>query len=526
MPRSREGRGAEWEATLRDMPGVKNEEMEWTGLKDWLEGRGRVSKTEVAEYVHAHRVQVGEVEHGGAGTPTSAEGIRTWLVNNGDADNIDADEMERLSDEAERAAGATRRRSRTSRRRGPSHLFPQRRDSEAVLEEIRRLGYQVHEDDVTGQPYLAHVDENTGVATEVADGDAPDRVRDLLHELRAGPLSPPKYPQHVEPGGQNYRELLLTLAPHGPTAKVLAGRKAIFEQWAPKIAEVDKAIDDHLYGRNRTGDLQTLQDLRDQYTDMRDRMADERAGEIKEGDLYRSSHWDEKNVMAHIRFDDRTGPNGERMLHLAELQSDWHQQGRRQGYQNEAKAAARKAFDDYGKMLGEKYGLNPLQNLAMYSKIKNMDPAEVAEYERLQSASIAADMSGKTVPDAPFKTTWPEFAMKRMLRYAAERGYDALSWDTGETQAERYNMQKVADQIVIDQHEPGVFDLIASKAGGTVMKSRNLSDERLSEYVGKDMAQKAAQKQGLSELPAMNSRSAARVCAASTTISCRRPSTS
>ena len=28
------------------------------------------------------------------------------------------------------------------------------------------------------------------------------------------------------------------------------------------------------------------------------------------------------------------------------------------------------------------------------------------------------------VPDAPFKTTWHELTMKRMIRYAAENGYD------------------------------------------------------------------------------------------------------
>jgi hypothetical protein len=47
---------------------------------------------------------------------------------------------------------------------------------------------------------------------------------------------------------------------------------------------------------------------------------------------FRSGHWDEDNVLAHIRFDERTGPNGEKILHMAEVQSDWHQKGRREGY--------------------------------------------------------------------------------------------------------------------------------------------------------------------------------------------------
>src|SRR5262249_32088852 len=62
-------------------------------------------------------------------------------------------------------------------------------------------------------------------------------------------------------------------------------------------------------------------------------------------DIYRSSHWDEPNVLAHIRFDDRTGPNGERILHVAEVQSDWHQAGRKRGYATEVAKAAKARAD-------------------------------------------------------------------------------------------------------------------------------------------------------------------------------------
>ena len=34
---------------------------------------------------------------------------------------------------------------------------------------------------------------------------------------------------------------------------------------------------------------------------------------------------DEVNPIGHIRLNDRTGPNGEKILHLEELQTDWHQ---------------------------------------------------------------------------------------------------------------------------------------------------------------------------------------------------------
>ena len=40
-------------------------------------------------------------------------------------------------------------------------------------------------------------------------------------------------------------------------------------------------------------------------------------------DVFKSSHWDEPNVIAHIRMNDRTGPNGEKVLFVEEIQSDF-----------------------------------------------------------------------------------------------------------------------------------------------------------------------------------------------------------
>jgi hypothetical protein len=49
---------------------------------------------------------------------------------------------------------------------------------------------------------------------------------------------------------------------------------------------------------------------------------------------YVSGHYrHHPNTLAHVRMSDREGANGEKLLHVEELQSDWHQQGRKRGYQ-------------------------------------------------------------------------------------------------------------------------------------------------------------------------------------------------
>ena len=57
------------------------------------------------------------------------------------------------------------------------------------------------------------------------------------------------------------------------------------------------------------------------------------------------------------------------------------------------------------------------------------------------SKRTATDQS---VPDAPFKKSWPELALKHAVRYAAENGFDRVAWTTGEQQFQRYGSQHIA----------------------------------------------------------------------------------
>ena len=61
-------------------------------------------------------------------------------------------------------------------------------------------------------------------------------------------------------------------------------------------------------------------------------------------------------------------------------------------------------------------------------------------------------------PDAPFKTTWPELAMKRMIRYAAEGDFEVLAWTTGEQQVDRYNsaLRNAVDRVRWEKTPDGI----------------------------------------------------------------------
>ena len=210
--------------------------------------------------------------------------------------------------------------------------------------------------------------------------------------------------------------------------------------------------------------------------------------DLERKDLYRSSHFDEANILAHTRLDDRVDADGNKVLFIEEIQSDWHQAGRKKGYKGEDAKKAESEFNEYGKKLAEKYDLNPLQNIAMFAKIKNIDPAEIQEYERLQSAWLSFEKS--EIPDAPLKKTWHEFVLKRIIREAAEKGYDKIAWTTGEQQAERYDLSKQVDEIAYQKNQDGTYKLSFQAQGRGHLVGEALVENDLSDQIGKEMADK------------------------------------
>jgi hypothetical protein len=45
-----------------------------------------------------------------------------------------------------------------------------------------------------------------------------------------------------------------------------------------------------------------------------------------------ATHWDQDAVVAHTRFMEKRDADGKRVLFIEEVQSDWHQKGRDEGY--------------------------------------------------------------------------------------------------------------------------------------------------------------------------------------------------
>jgi hypothetical protein len=291
------------------------------------------------------------------------------------------------------------------------------------------------------------------------------------------------------PGGENYRELLLTLPQKGgvdvkaaeQTRDTLARQTAdLMEEWKRLSEEMpgDPRVVE-LYGR-----LSETRRARDQaVVDARE------LRKAAESQTYRTTHFDQPNILAHMRVNDRV-VDGKKTLFIEEIQSDWHQAGRKKGYAGADTKNAEAAFRQYSQELADKYNLNPEQNLSMYETMKGMQPEEVAKYDELQSAWVS---SKGGVPDAPFKTSWHELTLKRAIQEASEKGYDQIAFTTGKTQAERYDLSKQVNSLQVMRNIDGNYSLgIKRTDADSTFEPLELSvpQSELSDYIGKDLAQK------------------------------------
>ena len=54
----------------------------------------------------------------------------------------------------------------------------------------------------------------------------------------------------------------------------------------------------------------------------------------KDEGVFKSSHFDEPNILVHLRMNTRTDSDGNKVLFLEEVQSDWGQKGKKEGFAN------------------------------------------------------------------------------------------------------------------------------------------------------------------------------------------------
>lgn len=387
-------------------------------------------------------------------------------------------------------------------------LQPGKISKEQVAEYLEQGGVRVTETVLSGKPafdsYLDAIDyiaKSRGTsADEVMDeygySDPNDYVilANGIHFEGAAP----KYDRYTLPGGENYREVLLTLPDgrNGALAKAEEARLAL------------RAIYDSTEDiENRKGrDSEEYRAAKQELTVARQRYdAAERAIDEGKNSNYKSNHWDQPNVLAHIRVNDRTDADGDRVLFVEELQSDWGQEGKKRGFKSEAPVLKignlmrdkgfAEVVDQDGKFV---------TNVTEYDVPGLSEEAVLAEANRRVQQQPQRTAESSKVPAAPFVTKtegWLNLALKRIMVMAAEGGYDKVAFVNGEQSAERYDLSKRVQKIEYSKNNNG-YDIDIYGNEGTIIKhDEEVSVSELEDLIGKEITQKIVNGEGYSKNP-------------------------
>ena len=248
----------------------------------------------------------------------------------------------------------------------------------------------------------------------------------------------------------------------------------------------------------------------------------------QEGDAIHFGPENEGRAVMWVRFGETTDTDGKRVLVIDEVQSNRHQDAREKGYREENKKAIRERYEQaekaYKQALAEELSLNERAKSSHGGTLEGLTEEEwdvlrdanrrTLETREARAAAHEANVyaereSVSGVPAAPFEKNWHEVAMKRMLRLAADEGFDKVAWTTGEQQAERYGIGDRVDNITVEPYkaesanETDGFDVDINMGNdrvsmyvthdGEITSSDGMTDfagKKLSEVVGKEIADK------------------------------------
>jgi hypothetical protein len=228
-------------------------------------------------------------------------------------------------------------------------------------------------------------------------------------------------------------------------------------------------------------------------------------------DAYRSAHWDEPNILAHIRLNDRTDADGKRVLFVEELQSDWAQAARKEGFKQPDTTSARREElkQQIAALVDRRAEVRRNDDGALTSEQQRVELWKLSdELERLgeEHSALTAPLT-KGVPQAPFvgKTdAWLSLALRRIIKMAADEGYDRVAFVNGDQSAARYGLSQVVNRITWEptrnqaliavklelEGSPWVLNVrtndgtVASVGGGA---STDLQGHSLGDIVGKEV---------------------------------------
>ena len=407
------GSGEQILGSIKNVPGVKANEIKWIGLDTFLEGKKSVTKKEVVDFVNQNNIDIEEVSQGGSAYKLSddlEEKINSfenrYLDSFEDPTYPNYDVFNYKQFEANNKKIGTDPSAPKMDYGQLNNLFEGLPiQSPTFLKDYTlssgKIETHVFLDDLNGQKFIAGRDladqlikkkELIRDIPAALNSPGSERYR-RLRVLEFDPLeiekyliererrifmsnnNSPKFERFTEPGGEDYTELVFKIKKGG----------------------MDVGIPSTRYDN-----------------------------EISYTPYKNPSHMNVKSEIAHVRFKTRMNGNM-KVLTVEEMQSDFAIKAAK------IKKADMQDIDELtgsslGRMSEEAFGKNKLTVEEATKKLKG----NVKSY------------------DFPFKNNWYEMTIKRLIRYAADNGFDGIAIPKGDLAANRYgeSIDKVKKLII------------------------------------------------------------------------------
>ncbi|WP_138437863.1 LPD23 domain-containing protein [Marinobacter shengliensis] len=431
--------GNQWMGYLSKQPGVKKAEIQWLELNRLFEeADGPVDAELVRGFVEDQQLRI-EESLSNPSPKTGAQSIRESL----------GQWMQAFADQAAEK-GADREK-----------VFAQLDDARATI------GWQMSQGmnppDIDDYPLIADFDPGPASPLSLRNFQAQLSVLDKLEQRVMTSDGVTEYDNYTIDGGEDYRELLIKAAPES-------------------VSE-------------------------------------------RPGQDFQSSHWiGHDNVLAHVRFKTFQQEYGEKLLMIEEIQSDWRKEHvgandvmkRYEGcveHLNECvrsyERTEQKIADNKARLaeLSQDPDIEKVHSGEMTSEECSTDTqAKLDEYDKLvaQSLTLVNDldwqsgeirdfeddrnrflsMLSQLPKDFPLGGDWFAMVGKRMLRYAAENGFDSVAWSPASVQAERNrggNRQRL-DRLEWEGHDKG-YVLVCGEVDGEEVIREVLPETELKNHL-------------------------------------------
>lgn len=317
-------------------------------------------------------------------------------------------------------------------------------------ETIRSDEDKVISDKMSDLDYKINLDEETTPAQRKKYEKEYDILSEKYKSIQDNPST--KYSQYTLPGGENYKEILIK-APDTRKAVGIEKIESVFDlqdYYAKKLFNEDKFYKLSQYQKQQVFDNSEYSKLHDKLKE--NKVINTRVDITDDGiksqeGAFKSSHWDEPNVISHIRMNERTY-NGKKVAFMEELQSDWAREAR-----------------------------------------KTPEKLPVGTTEEMQ-----AEFGSTKTPTHPLLKNWQELSIKRALQEAVNSNAKYFAWINGPQTAARYNLSKEIENMkwTTSATKLGTLNIKPKEAGNPLQinyeKDGKIVSADQGDWIGKNIA--------------------------------------